>query len=54
MDVGVEPPWMADICSSVIAHALPYYRLSMDIRNICSVGRFTACRWWLRRIHVLE
>ena len=25
-----------DICSSVIAPALPYYRPSMDICNICT------------------
>jgi hypothetical protein len=33
-DAGVEPPWMADICSSAIAPALPYYRPSMDISAI--------------------
>ncbi len=31
MDAGVEPPWMADICSSAIAPALFYYLSSMAV-----------------------
>ena len=42
MEAGVEPPWMADMCSC----------------NICifyiRVGRFTACRWWMRPVHVSD
>ncbi len=39
---GVEPPWLADICSCNIC-----------ISNI-HAGRFKACRWWLRPIHVSD
>ena len=40
MDAGVEPPWMADICSCNIC--ISYIR----------VGRFTACHCQLCPVHV--
>ena len=42
MEAGVEPPWMADVCSCNIC--ISYIR----------VGRFTACRWQVCPIHVTD